>query len=370
MVRHHQRHTRRLSEMLDSPFVQGCGDPVAAAAAYPRENAAFVILARNSELDSVLHSMSSLEHHFNRWFQYPYVFLNDAAFTDAFKAGVSKGTKANVAFGQVNSSMWGFPEWADKARYREAMAQQGDRGIKYGGLESYHHMCRFFSGYFFNHELVKDLEFFWRVEPDVTFFCDLTYDPFRMMKQHGKVYGFVIALKERLNTIPTLFRHVEAWRQEHRIKETSFADYNLCHFWSNFEIARVDFFQSERYMSFFNDLDKSGGFWLERWGDAPIHTFGAALLLEAEQIHYFRDIGYQHSDIAHCPANAPSPLIWSPKEMYNTSDGTQTMDDQFDEPKQGGHGCRCKCPLDYIDLEWRGGSCMNEWAKVVGGWLK
>jgi len=40
--------------------------------------------------------------------------------------------------------------------------------------------------------------------------------------------------------------------------------YNMCHFWSNFEIARLDFFRSKEYNEFFDMMDRSGGFWMER----------------------------------------------------------------------------------------------------------
>ena len=40
--------------------------------------------------------------------------------------------------------------------------------------------------------------------------------------------------------------------------------YNMCHFWSNFEIARLDWFRSKEYNDFFNMMDRSGGFWMER----------------------------------------------------------------------------------------------------------
>jgi Glycolipid 2-alpha-mannosyltransferase len=40
--------------------------------------------------------------------------------------------------------------------------------------------------------------------------------------------------------------------------------YNMCHFWSNFEIARLDWFRSKEYNDFFETMDKSGGFWMER----------------------------------------------------------------------------------------------------------
>lgn len=77
--------------------------------------------------------------------------------------------------------------------------------------------------------------------------------------------------------------------------------YNRCHFWSNFEIGDLNFFRSPEYQAFFEYLDRKGGFFYERWGDAPVHSIAAALFLEKDQIHYFEDIGYRHEPFMHCP---------------------------------------------------------------------
>lgn len=54
----------------------------------PRANAVLVVLARNKEYPGVIDSMRSLERHFNRWFHYPYVFLNDEPFNSTFMEAV------------------------------------------------------------------------------------------------------------------------------------------------------------------------------------------------------------------------------------------------------------------------------------------
>lgn len=113
----------------------------------PRANAAFVVLARNKELEGVLQSIKSVERHFNRWFNYPYVFLNDGDFNSTFKEMVRNHTSSPVEFGKIDSSMWGFPDWVDINVAKEGIRKQGDAAIMYGGMESYHHMCRFYSGY-------------------------------------------------------------------------------------------------------------------------------------------------------------------------------------------------------------------------------
>src|SRR3954470_4687758 len=135
------------------------------------------------------------------------------------------------------------------------------------------------------------------------------------MERANKIYGFTIAIKELKETIPNLFRYASAYRRVHNLTSKGLWEmfvekpekkdekllpkddpkykkplpeeilktepgsgslpdidpdamegekYNMCHFWSNFEIARLDFFRSKEYNDFFDMMDRSGGFWMER----------------------------------------------------------------------------------------------------------
>ena len=53
-----------------------------------KASAAFVILARNSDLKSIVESIKHVEDRFNRKFGYPYVFLNEEPFSEQFKRSV------------------------------------------------------------------------------------------------------------------------------------------------------------------------------------------------------------------------------------------------------------------------------------------
>lgn len=348
---------------IDAPFYVGCQEPDINA---PRANATLVILARNSDIQGVSVSMSSIERHFNRWFHYPYVILNDVPFNDEFKNTVSRYTSSHVDFGVIPKSDWEFPASVSTEKLNEALDAQGDASFPYGRLKSYHQMCRWFSGKFFDHPLVTKYEWYWRVEPDVQFFCDMTYDPFVEMEKKGKVYGFNAYIKEVGRTIPSLFRQTLAFKKQKKIPDGDLwqtitdcwekntkkppelanlymdgCTYNLCHYWSNFEIARLDFWQSQQYRDYFEFLEKSGGFWHERWGDAPVHTFAVAMFLNASQVHYFRDVGYQHTSIGHCPYNAPNQIPLSKYPRYSDYDDDWALTDPV---VKGGVGCRCKCP--------------------------
>ena len=135
------------------------------------------------------------------------------------------------------------------------------------------------------------------------------------MERANKTYGFTIAVKELRETVPNIFRYASAYKRVNNITSQGlwemFAEpaaasedaslpmddpkhkpplpeeilssepgqggvpdvdpeamegetYNMCHFWSNFEIARLDWFRSKEYNDFFNMMDRSGGFWMER----------------------------------------------------------------------------------------------------------
>jgi mannosyltransferase len=130
------------------------------------------------------------------------------------------------------------------------------------------------------------------------------------MIEANKTYGFTIAVKELRETVPNIFRYASAYKRLKGMaskglwemfvepiepaeddpaakglpEEVLKADpksktnkppeidpeamegenYNMCHFWSNFEIAKLSWFRSKEYEEFFQMMDRSGGFWMER----------------------------------------------------------------------------------------------------------
>lgn len=144
----------------------------------------------------------------------------------------------------------------------------------------------------------------------------LASDPFIHMERNNKTYGFTIAVKELKETVPNIFRYAAAYKRKNKLASKGLWEmfvekpepkeepeelpkddpkykkplpeeilntdpgsgaipevdpeamegetYNMCHFWSNFEIARLDWFRSKEYNDFFEMMDRSGGFWTER----------------------------------------------------------------------------------------------------------
>ncbi|KAH3681425.1 hypothetical protein WICPIJ_007582 [Wickerhamomyces pijperi] len=276
--------------------------------------AAFVSLARNNDLWSLIGSIRHVEDRFNSKYGYDWVFLNDEPFSKEFIRTTTALITGETKYGLIPKEHWSFPEWIDldkAAATRETMKQ---KKIIYGDSVSYRHMCRYESGFFYRHELMMDYDYYWRVEPDIRIYCDIDYDIFQFMKDNGKKYGFTISLHEYVETIPTLWKTTKEFLKEnpgflHKnslmdfVSDDGGATYNLCHFWSNFEIGDLNFWRGEAYSKYFDYLDRNGGFFYERWGDAPIHSIAAALFLDKSEIHYFPDVGYYHGPFHNCPIN-------------------------------------------------------------------
>ncbi|KJA27200.1 glycosyltransferase family 15 protein [Hypholoma sublateritium FD-334 SS-4] len=308
----------QLGNQLGLSNLRGNATPVLASKlsvpdnlASDRENATFVFLCRNSDINGAVSSIQQMEDRFNKDYGYPWVLLNEEPFTEEFKRRVSVLTDAPIHFGQIPAEHWFQPEWIDENKAREGRLRMMAKGIIYAGSVSYRNMCRFNSGFFFRHELLQAYRYYWR--PDVKFFCDLDYDPFHLMRTNNKTYGFTISLPEWQPTIPTLWNAVKEFTTEHPeyispdnamgfLSDDGGESYNLCHFWSNFEIADLDFWRGEAYQKFFDHLESKGGFYYERWGDAPVHSIAAALFARKDQLHFFRDIGYKHEFFQHCPS--------------------------------------------------------------------
>lgn len=284
-----------------------------------RMNATFVTLARNSDVWEISRSIRQVEDRFNRKYNYDWVFLNDAEFDETFKSVTSALTSGRTRYGKIDSEHWGFPSFIDQDKAAKVREDMHERKIIYGDSISYRHMCRYESGFFFRHPLMLEYEWYWRVEPSIELYCDINYDTFKFMADNNKKYSFVLSLYEYVETIPTLWDSVKTFMKnhpEHIAPDNSMAflsddngeTYNHCHFWSNFEIGNLNWLRSPAYTDFFDQLDKDGGFFYERWGDAPVHSIGAGLTLNKDEIHFFNDIAYYHVPFTHCPTGEQTRL--------------------------------------------------------------
>lgn len=149
------------------------------------------------------------------------------------------------------------------------------------------------------------------------------------MQDNNMAYGFNMAILDDARSFPSLWERTQMFKKNnanlvhpkadmrwllHETNEpdrmvrsgvgyhaTSGTQYNNCQFYSNFEIGSLAFFRGKQHRAYFDYLDHAGGFFYERYGDAPIHTLSVSMFLPKSQVWFFRDIGYAHGLCENCP---------------------------------------------------------------------
>ncbi|XBW35043.1 hypothetical protein QEN19_000607 [Hanseniaspora menglaensis] len=330
------------------------------------------ILVRNYELESLCKSIVN----FMSRVPYPYydfVILNDKPFHPFFieqvagyvlnsnNPNIKKWARKLITmrFGLISVETWDPLEHVEGytdiplVLLEENWEKQETHGVLYGNSRSYRNMCRFQSMNFYNHPAMRSYKYTMRLEPGVEYACN--FDPFGELKE-GVKYAFAITLIEYLNTIPSLFDFYKSYKREKDYTENPLfkfisgddGEYNLCHFWTNFEIISLDWVRSDAYNKFMTYFDETAGFYHERWGDAPLRTLAVIEMLDINEVQWM-DIGYFHGPFASCPG---SPEVRKNKqcicEPYDFETDIATKKSQEAEPQ--------RYTIDMYEY-----SCLKKW---------
>ncbi len=238
-------------------------------------NGCIIILTENKDLNQLISLIQRVELVFNNKYNYPYILFNNKEFTNYFKSKVIENTNSTIEYALIPNEYWNVPEWIDKKKLNESLNK-----IRFS--INYRQMCRFYSGFFFRHELTLKYDYYMRLDSDSKFQCEFQHDPFEKFQRNEIKYGFILASHEGFFTIPTLWDTIREWinkttevylKINNKNKGIKFiSDDNgislnkhFCMFYNNFEMAHFSVFRSESYLNYFNHLDKSGGFFYERW---------------------------------------------------------------------------------------------------------
>jgi len=220
---------------------------------------------------------------------------------------------------------WGPPEWITEAQINKSIT---DIGFNVG----YRNMCRFFSGFFWKHPSTIKYDYLWRLDVNVEFRCDIHYDPFMEMKNRNRTYAFSTTVEEAGFTAPSLWpvtkefiglnpQYIDSSSNMQFISNDGGESISWRIIYNNFEISHRSVWESEAYSAYFDYLDRKGGFYTERWGDAPIHSIAISLFMPKEQSLFLGDTtGYIHDDH---PAFCPK-LPWC--SCNSTEDFDTTLD--------------------------------------------
>ncbi|KAK7964462.1 hypothetical protein PG996_007841 [Apiospora saccharicola] len=312
-----------------------------------RPKAALISLVNNSDVVAIVHTISQVEASFNsrKLHRYDWVFFSNKDFSEEFKAAVLNVSSSRCFFEVIPEDHWAVPHWIDDVKLSDAREFLEGVGAEKTWSESHHHKSRWNAGLFALESRLQDYKWYWRIEPGVQYTCNIKYDVFRFMRDNNMAYGFNMALLDDARSFPSLWDRTKAFQLSHpnmvhpeadmrwalhtprdsrdiirsastpagREIMTEAEEYNNCQFYSNFEIGSLDFFRGREHQSYFEHLDRSGGFYYERFGDAPMHTLSVNMFLPKRRVWYFHDIGYPHAFCPDCPP-AVEKLTYGPEQ--------------------------------------------------------
>ena len=274
---------------------------------------------------NVMHMLASMEKYFFLRYRYPVVIYHED-YTNEQKQRVANATQSEVFWLKISLAQpSSLPRYYDLAAVRnvtQASHRFGDlrlpsmRGAYHGF--GYRMMCRFFGGLIFHSPLVREFEYYWRVDGgDSRLEGEVNYDLFAQMKHHDWRYGYRgIASSSPSPRLDATFAQLRAKLGLHPdprllrpFVRTSGA-YNGQYYYNNFEVVHVPTFASKLHWQLFSAVDHSGAFMFgqqkkQSLGDADYRSVAVAYMLNASQVHDFSSVPYLHPVPWDKPYNVP-----------------------------------------------------------------
>jgi len=156
-------------------------------------------------------------------------------------------------------------------------------------------MCRFHARDVYNLPIMTQLDYSLRLDDDSKILRPINYDIFSVMREKGYSYGFVTVVNDIRACVTGLWESTCRYIRERSINTQFFNRWNYPRmYYNNFEVAKMSFWRSCAYRSFVDYVDRLGGIYYHRWGDAPIKSIAISMFLSEKQVHHFDDIGYEH----------------------------------------------------------------------------
>jgi hypothetical protein len=255
-----------------------------------------------------------MEFQFMQKFRYPVVIYHEDYDEDQ-KRRVQSATDSPIFWFKVQFGPASLPAYYDLQTVVDEVGanhEGGDIGLphsrgKFHGF-GYRTMCRFYGGLVFNSPLVREFDYYWRVDGgDSRIHWQDPYDVFKSMQTVGYKYGY--RGQSMAGPSPKLDESVVAFRTAHpditpdAALLAPFVDsqghYTGKYYYNNFEIVHIPTFQSQMHWELFSATDKRFAFILgptpqNGLGDADFRSMAVPFLMQSEHVNNFQDVGYEH----------------------------------------------------------------------------
>ena len=252
--------------------------------------AIYVLTSRIEELRSML---QSLDKYFNDRFHYPVIVFHEIGITELIPQ-IRSFTSSSLFFQLVTFEVPSF------------INQPVPENISCHSTIAYRHMCRFNAKLVYEEATIKELEYYWRLDDDSLILSPIPYDVFVYMRDKELHYGYFRIINDKSSCVYALWHVTGRYIKENNIQPTFFKQWHHpMIYYNNFEISSTRLWMSREFKDYIEYLDRLGGIFYFRWGDAPIHSLALSLFLPKNQTHEFLDIRYTHQGISRFPVMLP-----------------------------------------------------------------
>ena len=157
-------------------------------------------------------------------------------------------------------------------------------------------MCRFYAKTLYEQPIMEGLEYMLRLDDNSLINQPIRYDLFEWMKDQHISYGFKSWQRDDPLYTKGLWEATSEYINNFNITPVVFHKWpeKFC-FYNNFELSELALWKSQEYKHYVDYVDKLGGIYYYRWGDAPIKTIGVSLFMTKGKLHQFRNINYTHN---------------------------------------------------------------------------
>lgn len=296
----------------------------------PPVNAAIVFLIEfldrpleqnHKEMMRFNQSLWRLWKNFNDEYRYPIHIFHEPPFNSTFRDHYRAMWPAemNITFHLVEFSLpRTFPQIDIKDPKQIDSLNMNPTARR--AFPGYNHMIHFFFVDIFNHPVIRDLDYFWRLDHDSRLDSKIGVDVFRYMRSRGMDYGYRAVTTEARHVAHGMldffndYMHnssnqavsgASAFQQSHRNCLVIPQDYQERQetqplmYYNNFEIVNVQTWLSPEIQAFTQAVDETNMIYWNRWGDAPLRYYTVNMLLNVRakvmewcQIDYFHHKQY------------------------------------------------------------------------------
>lgn len=226
---------------------------------------------------------------------------------------------------------WPFRLYQDDFKESDSVYTNVEKA--YYSRVGYRNMCRFWVKTLFDQPFMQNVSYYFRLDTD-SFLQEMQQDPFQTMREGGLGYLGSVMYQDgpklvdglwetflRFSSLSGIHPGGLAPLSNHHRDGHSDEDvrrmplkravgvlrsrgYNLLYYYNNWEASRVDLWRTPVYAQLMDEIDKAGGIFMRRWGDAPIRTLSLFFLrdylaesvpgLDSEVFRQMRGLRYFH----------------------------------------------------------------------------